>query len=389
MTTRSLFCCSVVALVLGSAAGLAIAQTPPANPHATPANPHATPATNPHAQAPASPHGTPAASPHQAHGTAPMPASAPSAAAATAAVMTIVAGNGTSGFADGVGAAARFNKPIRLAPFGPDAIVVSDIYNHAIRIVSKDGRVRTITGGPDRKGHADGPSATARILSPHGVATTPDGRILVAEAEGHTLRAIAPRAGAPGEYDVTTLAGTPETKGNADGPAPSATFNSPHAVLVGADGAVYTPDIGNATIRRVKDGKVETVAGAAPDTMVYPMDIAWAADGRMVIADAGANRLRTWTAGAPLGEIAVAGGLATPHGVASGPDGALYVADMKSQRVLKIDPAGAVTTVAGVAGEVGSDSRHLNRPAAVLVHAGWLWIADLDNHRITAVPVAR
>jgi hypothetical protein len=41
--------------------------------------------------------------------------------------------------------------------------------------------------------------------------------------------------------------------------------------------------------------------------------------------------------------------------------------------------------VAGVEGEAGSDARHLNRPAAVLVHAGWLWIADLDNHRICAV----
>jgi hypothetical protein len=326
-------------------------------------------------------------------GTHQHPAPAPSPTrpgdAAQAVVMTIVAGNGTAGFADGVGAAARFNKPIRLAPFGSDTIVVSDIYNHAIRVVSKDGHVRTLVGGPDRKGHEDGAAATARLLSPHGVATTGDGRIYVAEAEGHTLRVLTPRAGAPGEYAVTTLAGTPGTTGNADGPAAAATFNSPHAVLPGADGALYMPDIGNATIRRVKDGRVDTIAGAAPDTMVYPMDIAWMADGRMVIADAGANRLRTWTAGAPLGEIQVPGGLATPHGVTSGPDGAVYVADMKSQRVLKIDAAGAVTTAAGVTGEAGGDDRHLNRPAAVLVHAGWLWIADLDNHRITAVPLAR
>lgn len=357
------------------------------------AQPHPTSAGAPSPQ----PHPTtqqrPAPSPHPSTGTHPHGASTPATAAkgdaTSAVVMTVVAGNGTAGFADGVGGAARFNKPIRLAPFGPDAIVVSDIYNHAIRVVTKDGRVRTLAGAPDRKGHADGPAATARIFSPHGVATTPDGRILVAEAEGHTLRVLTPRANAPGEYDVTTLAGTPETKGNTDGPVAAATFNSPHAVLVAADGAVYTPDIGNASIRRVRSGRVETVAGAAPDTMVYPMDIAWMTDGRMVIADAGANRLRTWTAGAPLGDIQVAGGLATPHGVASGPDGALYVADMKSQRVLKIDPAGAVTTVAGVAGDVGSDDRHLNRPAAVLVHAGWLWIADLDNHRITAVPVSK
>jgi sugar lactone lactonase YvrE len=184
-------------------------------------------------------------------------------------------------------------------------------------------------------------------------------------------------------YEVSTLAGTPGTSGGVDGRAADAMFNSPHAVLWGRDGSIYVPDIGNASIRRLEDGMVATVASKA-DGLVYPMDIAWMTDGRMVIADAGANRLRTWKAGQPLGEIPVAGGLATPHGVATGPDGTLYVADMKSHRVLAVDAAG-VKTVAGVQGVAGSDSVHLNRPAAVLVHAGWLWIADLDNHRITAV----
>jgi DNA-binding beta-propeller fold protein YncE len=303
--------------------------------------------------------------------------------------MTIVAGSGVAGFTDGVGAEARFNKPIRLAPFGPDAVLVADIFNHAIRRVSKDGRVRTIAGSPDRKGHEDGPAATARFASPHGVGSLPDGRIAVAEAEGQTLRLLTPAAGAAGGYRVSTLAGTPGKSGGADGPALQALFNSPHAALWGEDGALYTPDIGNATIRRVSNGVVDTVAGSGSDKMVYPMDIAWMRDGRMVVADAGANLLRTWRQSEPLGTLAVQGALATPHGVASGPDGTIYVADMKSQRVLAIDAAGGITTIAGVEGQAGSDSSHLNRPAAVLVHAGWLWIADLDNHRICAVPLGR
>lgn len=305
----------------------------------------------------------------------------------TPAPMKVVAGNGTAGFADGTGAEARFNKPIRLAPFGPDAILVSDIFNHAIRIVSKDGRVRTLAGAPDRKGHQDGPAATARFSSPHGVGVAADGRIAVAEAEGHTLRILTARASAAGGYEVTTLAGRPATSGNVDGPIAAALFNSPHAALWATDGSLYTPDIGNATIRRIRNGQVETVAGTANDKFVYPMDIAWMKDGRLVIADAGANLLRTWRPGEPLGTLTVKSALATPHGVASAPDGTLYVADMKSQRVLAIDATGVVKTVAGVEGQVGSDAYHLNRPAAVLVHAGWLWIADLDNHRICAVPL--
>jgi hypothetical protein len=303
--------------------------------------------------------------------------------------MTVVAGAGAAGFADGVGAEARFNKPIRLAPLGPDTIVVSDIFNHAVRSVSKDGRVRTIAGAPDRKGHEDGPAATARFASPHGVGTAADGRIAVAEAEGHTLRVLTPDAGAPGGYIVSTIAGTPGKSGGHDGPARQALFNSPHAALWGADGSVFTPDIGNATVRRVRNGTVETVAGAGGDKLVYPMDIAWLNDGRLIIADAGANVLRTWRPGEPLGTLAVRGSLATPHGVASGPDGTVYVADMKSQRVLAIDQTGRITTVAGIEGQPGGDEYHLNRPAAVLVHGGWLWIADLDNHRICAVPLGR
>ena len=170
---------------------------------------------------------------------------------------------------------ARFNKPIRLAPFGPDAVLVADIYNHAIRSVSKDGRVRTIAGAPDRKGHEDGPAATARFASPHGVATAAGGLIAVAEAEGHTLRLLTPKTDAAGGYEVSTLAGTPGKSGGADGPARQALFNSPHAALWGEDGALYTPDIGNATIRRVRNGMVEAVAGAGGDKLVYPIDIAW------------------------------------------------------------------------------------------------------------------
>jgi DNA-binding beta-propeller fold protein YncE len=303
--------------------------------------------------------------------------------------MIIVAGQGTAGFADGSAAAARFNKPIRLAPFGPDSILVSDIFNHAIRIVSKGRTVTTLAGAPDRKGHQDGPAATARFSSPHGVGVSRDGRIAVAEAEGHTLRLIVRKPGVAGGYEVSTIAGKPATSGAVDGPAHQALFNSPHAALWADDGALYAPDIGNATIRRVKDGVVQTVAGGGEDKFVYPMDIAWMTDRRLVVADAGANVLRTWQQGEPLGTLAVKGPLNTPHGVASGPDGTLYVADMKSHRVLAIDATGGVSTLAGVEGQPGSDATHLNRPAAVLVHAGWLWIADLDNHRICAVPLGR
>ncbi len=300
--------------------------------------------------------------------------------------LRVVAGSGNPGFADGQGAAAQFHKPIRLAPFGPDAVLVSDIYNHALRVVTKAGVVRTLAGAPDRKGHQDGPAAEARFASPHGVAVAADGRIAVAEAEGHVVRLLTKDAKAAGGYVVSTLAGQPGQKGMQDGPAAQALFNSPHATLWTGDGAVVTTDIGNGRLRRVNAGQVETIAGAEPDTFVYPMDIAPAAGGAILIADAGSHRIHVLSRAGKLTTLASDAPLSTPHGVAAGPDGTVYVADMKSHRVLAVDARGHVTAVAGT-GAAGARPEQLNRPAAVLVHAGWLWIADLDNHRISALPL--
>lgn len=314
-------------------------------------------------------------------------AAAPSRPAAPAGPR-VVAGNGAEGFQDGVGAEARFRKPIRLAALGPDSIAVADIYNHAIRAVTLGGRVTTLAGGPDRKGHADGTAAEARLASPHGVAVSRDGAIAVAEATNHTVRLMTPSAEAARPFAVATLAGAAGVEGDADGPAAAARFRSPHAVLWDRDGSLLVCDIGNARIRRVRDGRVETVVGAEKGTFVYPMDLAWAKDGSLLVADAGANLVRTWSPAAGLGTLRTDAPLHTPHGVASGPDGTVYVADMNAHQVVAVDAAGHVTRVFGT-GEKGSGPGQLNRPAAVLVHAGHLWIADLDNHRIVAVPLAR
>ena len=300
----------------------------------------------------------------------------------------VVAGNGVEGFQDGVGAEARFRKPIRLAALGPESIVVADIYNHAIREVTLGGRVTTLAGGPDRKGHADGTAAEARFASPHGVAVSTDGAIAVAEATNHTVRLMTPPTDAArrSPFVVSTLAGAAGVEGDADGAAADARFRSPHAVLWDRDGSLLVCDIGNARVRRVRDRRVETVVGAEKGTFVYPMDLAWGKDGSLLVADAGANLVRMWSPTAGLGTLKTDAPLHTPHGVAAGPDGTVYVADMNAHQVVAIDAAGRVRRVFGT-GEKGSGPGQLSRPAAVLVHAGHLWIADLDNHRIVVVPL--
>ena len=296
-----------------------------------------------------------------------------------AAELRVIAGNGEAGFVDG--SDARFNKPIRLAPFGPGKIVIADINNHAIRSVSLDGEVVTIAGGPDKKGHKDGPAADAGFDSPHGVAVSPEGLIVVAGASSHTVRLLTP---VDGGYQVTTLAGVAGQSGLQDGPAESALFNSPHAVIWDAEGGVLVVDIGNTSIRRIKDGQVTTVATAATSKLIMPIDLMPAGDGGYLIADAGSQKVLRWSPG-EQGEILAADTeLAMPHGVTGDANGNVYVAEIRAHQVTEFIGGKTAKRVAGT-GFAGLESDQLNKPAAVLVHDGYLWIADLNNHRISVV----
>ena len=56
------------------------------------------------------------------------------------------------------------------------------------------------------------------------------------------------------------VAGT-GAKGMSDGPAPQATLSGPKGISIAPGGAVYFADTESHTIRRVREGRVETVAG--------------------------------------------------------------------------------------------------------------------------------
>jgi DNA-binding beta-propeller fold protein YncE len=304
---------------------------------------------------------------------------------------------GSPGFQDGPASASRLAKPIRLATDHHGGIVFADINNHAVRLLQADGTVVTLAGGPDRKGHQDGPAGEARFNSPHGVAVRQaDGVIAVAEAGNNAIRLLTPVAGgSPRAYVVSTLAGFSRKRGMQDGPNETARFNAPHAVAWSPGGELYVADIGNARIRMLHQGVCSTVAGTsrkgqadgdlATGTLKYPMDLALDASGALWIADAGSLTIRKWTRESGLTTPFPGLRLAMPHGITLGPDGAVIVAELNGQRVLSFNPHdGAVTTLCGTTAK-GLGQGRLNRPAAVLADGGKVWIADLGNHRLVRV----
>jgi hypothetical protein len=112
-------------------------------------------------------------------------------------------GTGEEGFADGQGDTARFNLPEGVALAANDEIVVSDTCNHAIRVVTPGGAVRTLAGNGEA-GFADVRGAAARFNCPFGLARDKHGSILVADGGNHAVRRVTM------EGEVSTVAGNGE-----------------------------------------------------------------------------------------------------------------------------------------------------------------------------------
>jgi serine/threonine-protein kinase len=129
---------------------------------------------------------------------------------------------------------------------------------------------------------------------------------------------------------VTPVAGngTPGFSGDG-GPATQAQISRIEEVAVLGDGTVYFADDGNQRIRKVTpDGVITTIAGTGQP---------------------GFSRGPTTAASAKLGG---------PNTIEDAPDGSLYVTNIVSGTVQRIDPAGRLTTVAGVGGwDISSTGR--------------------------------
>lgn len=91
--------------------------------------------------------------------------------------VTTWAGTGEDGYEDGAAGNALFSSPRGLALLPDGAIAVSDCLNHCVRVVSVEGVVRTLCGGP-LPGNKNGAGATACFSMPHDIVVDRDGNLL-------------------------------------------------------------------------------------------------------------------------------------------------------------------------------------------------------------------
>jgi sugar lactone lactonase YvrE len=167
---------------------------------------------------------------------------------------------GERGFRDGRGAEARFGRLHGSAfAWGPNDDLYLTDSGRAVRVISSDGAVWTLAGGPHRAGEegADNPTPFEYLM---GLTVADDGTVYAADWRGNRIHRIA------ADGTVTTLAGTGK-RGHHDGPAAEAEFNGPAGVALDASGNLCVLEVARVEsgevlrIRRIDtDGNVTTVA---------------------------------------------------------------------------------------------------------------------------------
>lgn len=304
--------------------------------------------------------------------------------------------------------APNFSLTTGIATDSTGNIYVANSHNTILKITSA-GVVMTFAGTPDVRGHADGVGSAAGFIYPIGIATDRDSNVYVADKVNSTIRKITP-AGL-----VTTLAGTAGVSGHADGVGGGASFFNPVAVATDIGGNVYVADSGNYTIRKVApDGRVTTLAGS-PGTSGYadgiganasfssPYGIATDSAGNVYVAEISTQTIRKITPAGVVttlaGKVGVLGradgiggdtSFSFPHGVATDKAGNVYVADYGNDSIRKVTPTGVVTTIAGKAGEsaeydgLGTAARFSGPMAVATDDAGNVFVLESDNVRRVA-----
>lgn len=284
--------------------------------------------------------------------------------------------------------------------------------DHVLR-VTPAGVLTTVAGtGPRGNGGDGGPAVAGQLNWPYGMTFDASGNLYVSQLVGLRVRKVVPGAdgvisGAPDET-ITRFAGIGTQGFTRDGAlATDAMFgaNSPNG-LAAASGNVYIVDRSNRRVRMVDPaGVLTTVVGggvgdglpATSATLKDPRGLIADGTGKVFIADCGNDRVRMVDSSGVISTLLRA--VPCPSGlylVGSGPQaGTLYVAVADGHKVIKRDPAGAVSTVAGTgaAGFSGDGglavAAQLSSPTGVHLDAtGNLYIADNANNRVRKVTPA-
>ena len=315
-------------------------------------------------------------------------------------MVTTIAGDGDTAFANGPVTSAKFHFPNDVAVAADGGLFVSDGDNRIIRKIA-NGMVSSFAGGDF--GFMNGMGSFAQFKFPTSLAFDKQGNIFSADARDPRIRKINSAA------LVSTYAGTAE-EGFEDGAAGSAQFRGENKIATDQAGNVYIADAqNNASARSLYPVSCLTLAGSGkqdlktgPDIcrirfsewnrcgsaeqyIMYPTDPIFASaksHRRIVSTFAGKKK-----EGRRDGDTDIALFQFPTDMVVDG-QGNLYVLDLSTVR--KISPQGFVSTIAGSVdgyrdGE-GTVAKFFTPYGLGIDAQGNIYVADTNNNRIRKMP---
>jgi len=321
----------------------------------------------------------------------------------TTGTVTVVAGNGTSGYSGDGGpatsAALGANSPQGIFVDGSGNIFIADTENSVIReVVASTGNIQTVVGANYDAGngsacqYGDGPALSAFLCLPYSVFVDGSGDIFIADFGNSVIREFVASSG-----NVQTVAGnfTAGPGYNGDGPTTQVQLDLPAGVFVDAAGNIFISDTFNSLVRVVNPSTQPVII----DTVTIPAgNIGTVAGIQYDSAEGSACNLTT--NGTAISEY-----LCEPVGLFVDSADDVFVADYYNSAVREIFSAGNISTIAGTLPTVGTPftncstyltngcgngglatSALLNNPSGVLLDgSGDIFIADTNDFVVREV----
>ncbi len=331
--------------------------------------------------------------------------------------LTAIAGNGNADFTGdgGLGTAASLDNPAAVAVDASGNVYVADEYNNRVRMITPNGIITTIAGTGDYGFTGDhGPAILAQLNLPAGIAVDSSGNVYVADTFNNRVRKIDTNG------NINTIVGNGTAGYNGDGSlGPAAELNNPAGLALDNNGNLFIADFNNNLIRKVNlsTGIISTIAGNGTSTssgdngpalgagLFGPQGVAVDSQGNVYVAESRGNKIRKVTPNGAIstiagtgvaafggdGAVATQANLSFPNGVAVDSNGNVYISDSSNKRIRKVS-GNQMSTVAGngnyqFSGDGGSaQTAQLDLPYGVAVDgSGNVYIADQGNNRIRKV----
>ena len=292
--------------------------------------------------------------------------------------ITVFAGAGGLGTADGIGTSAFFAESIGITVTNSGNIFVCDLGSSVIRKITPSAVVTTFAGTPLKTGTADGNGKNALFDMPYGICADKNENVYVADYDNKGIRKITPSG------DVSTIPGQ---------------LSGPTGVAVDTVGNIYVVGPFTTAIQKISpSGQVSIFAGDIYHTGIAdgtgtnalfngPGSITVAPSGNIYVLDWDNKNVRKIT---PAGVVttvinATAAGFNTPRGIAADKNENLYIADVGNNAIRKIDANGNITTLISNVSKYHLDANYTSAYGVAVDQNGVLWITNTGESKILKV----